>query len=172
MIVCAWLCGCVCVCVPPICLLVMCTGCIHRLRFLFLLRTTVVPPSSPLHTTPSSSRTTESAHPTLLTDSQAVIVCCSLQVSYVLIGIVGIGRKYSKPLVCNNTLLHHVAYVTQPHTATQPHTHTHTQTHTHTRTHTHTYAHTHTHMVAGGFGQTKVSIIHGKSILALGFGAP
>ena len=44
------------VCVPPLCLIVMCTGCIHRLRF--LLRTTGTPPSSTLHTTPSSPRTT------------------------------------------------------------------------------------------------------------------
>ena len=57
-------------------------------------------------------------HPNLLMDLQAVIVCCTMQVSYGLVGVVGIGRKFSKPLVCISTLLHHVAYVTQPHTHT------------------------------------------------------
>ena len=41
-----------------------------------------------------------------------------LQVSYGLVGVVGIGRNFSKPLVCISTLPHHVAYVTQPHTKT------------------------------------------------------
>ena len=53
---------------------------------------------------------------TLLVNSHAVIECCPLQVSYVLVlgrGR-GIGRKFSKPLVCipAASLLH----VTQPHT--------------------------------------------------------
>ena len=32
-------------------------------------------------------------HPNLLTDSQAVIVCCTMQVSYGLVGVVDIGRN-------------------------------------------------------------------------------
>ena len=61
-------------------------------------------------------------HPTLLTltDSQAVIVCCTLQVSYGLVVVVDISRKYSKPLVCISTLLHHCRIC---HTATHTCTH-------------------------------------------------
>ena len=59
-------------------------------------------------------------HPNLLTDSQAVIVWCTMQVSYGLVGVVDIGRKYSKPLVCISTLLHHYRM-------------------SHSRTHMHTY---------------------------------
>ena len=54
----------------------------------------------------------------------------------------GISRKYSKPLVCISTLLHCVAYVTQPHT----------------------------HIWRGC--PTEVSMLHGKSFLALGFAYP
>ena len=102
-------------CVPPLRLIVMCTGCIHRLRF--LLRTTVAPSSSTLHTTPSSSRTMAVSTPIYWTRKLAVIVCCTMQVNYGLVGVVGIGRKFSKPLVCISTLLHHVAC----HTATHIH---------------------------------------------------
>ena len=59
-------------------------------------------------------------HPNLLTDSQAVIVCCTMQVSYGLVGVVDIGRKYSKPLVCISTLLHHYRIChTATHTCTR-----------------------------------------------------
>ena len=106
------------VCVPPLCLIVMFTGCIHRLHF----PSADYDGSALLHTAHHTIITTDHGcrHPNLLTDSQAVIVCCTMQVSYGLVGVVGIGRKYSKPLVCISTLLHHVAYVTHPHTP--PHT--------------------------------------------------
>ena len=76
--------------------------------------------SALLHTAHLTIITTDQGcwHPNLLTDSQAVIVCCTMQVIYGLVGVVGISRKYSKPSVCISTLLHHVAYVTQPHTHT------------------------------------------------------
>ena len=73
-----------------------------------------------------------------------VLKLITMQVSYELVGVVGIGGKYSKPLVCISTLLHHVAYVT----ATQPHTH-----------------------IWRGC-PTEVSIPHGESFLALGFAYP
>ena len=61
-------------------------------------------------------------HPNLLMDSQAVIVCCTMQVSYWVVGVVDIGRKYSKLLVCISTL--HPA-------ASLPHmSHSHTHMHT------------------------------------------
>ena len=43
------------------------------------------------------------AHHTITTDH---IVWCTMQVSYGLVGVADIGRKYSKPLVCISTLLH------------------------------------------------------------------
>ena len=86
-------------------------------------------------------------HPNLLTDSQAAIVCCTMQVSYGLVGVVDIGRKYSKLLVCISTLPHHYRIC---HTAT------------------------HTCRVADVWRScpTKVSIPHGESFPALGFDSP
>ena len=104
--------------------------------------------SALLHTAHHTIITTDHGcrHPNLLTDSQAVIVCCTLQVSYGLVGVVGIGRKYSKPLVCISTLLHHYRTC-------------------HTATHTCT-----PHVWRSC--PTEVSIPHGESFLALGFDYP
>ena len=97
-------------CVPPIC---QCTGCLSP-----AFPAADYGGSARLHTAHHTAhhhppRTTAVGTPKLLTDSQAVIVCCKMQVSYGLVGVVDIGRKGSKPLVCISTLLHHV---TQPHT--------------------------------------------------------
>ena len=73
--------------------------------------------SALLHTAHHTIITTDHGcrHPNLLTDSQVVIVCCTIQESYGLVGVVGIGRKYSKPLApcCISA-----AFVRQPHTHT------------------------------------------------------
>ena len=81
-------------------------------------------------------------HPDLLTNSQVVIVCCTMQVSYG-VGAVGVGRQYSKPLVCISTLLHHCRI-----------------------------CHTATHTSICRSCATEVSIPHGESFLALGFTYP
>ena len=76
-------------CAPPICLLVLCTGYIHRLR---LFPAADYGSSALLPTAHHAIIITDhGCRHTLLTESRAIILCCTLQVSYVLIGIVDIG---------------------------------------------------------------------------------